>query len=35
VSSIWTQIAAQLVVFGLAIVVIRLFPQGLTGARRS
>jgi branched-chain amino acid transport system permease protein/urea transport system permease protein len=34
VSSIWTQIVAQMVVFGLAIVVIRLFPQGLTGARR-
>ena len=34
VASVWTQIAAQLVVFGLAIVVIRLFPQGITGARR-
>lgn len=34
VSSIWSQIAAQIVVFGLAIVVIRLFPQGLTGGRR-
>jgi branched-chain amino acid transport system permease protein/urea transport system permease protein len=34
VSSIWTQITAQIVVFALAIVVIRLFPQGLTGARR-
>lgn len=34
VSSIWTQIAAQMMVFGLAIVVIRLFPRGLTGARR-
>ncbi len=34
VSSVWTQITAQIVVFGLAIVVIRLFPQGLTGARR-
>jgi len=35
VASVWTQIAAQLVVFGLAIVVIRLFPQGLTGGRRG
>lgn len=34
VSSIWTQIIAQVVVFSLAIVVIRLFPQGLTGSRR-
>jgi urea transport system permease protein len=34
VSSIWSQIAAQIVVFALAIVVIRLFPQGLTGGRR-
>jgi urea transport system permease protein len=34
VSSIWTQITAQIVVFALAIVVIRLFPQGLTGGRR-
>jgi branched-chain amino acid transport system permease protein/urea transport system permease protein len=33
VSSVWTQIAAQLVVFGLAIVVIRAFPRGLTGRR--
>jgi branched-chain amino acid transport system permease protein/urea transport system permease protein len=33
VASRWTQIAAQVVVFGLAIVVIRLFPQGLTGGR--
>ncbi|OLB50083.1 MAG: hypothetical protein AUH99_10300 [Candidatus Rokubacteria bacterium 13_2_20CM_2_70_11] len=33
VSSIWTQITAQIVVFALAIVVIRLFPQGLTGGR--
>ncbi len=34
VASVWTQIAAQVVVFGLAIVVIRLFPHGLTGGRR-
>jgi len=34
VSSIWSQIAAQIVVFALAIVAIRLFPQGLTGGRR-
>lgn len=34
VSSIWTQVLAQIVVFSLAIVVIRLFPQGLTGRRR-
>jgi branched-chain amino acid transport system permease protein/urea transport system permease protein len=34
VSSVWTQVAAQIVVFTLAIVVIRLFPQGLTGGRR-
>ena len=32
VSSVWSQIAAQIVVFGLAIVIIRLFPQGLVGA---
>jgi branched-chain amino acid transport system permease protein/urea transport system permease protein len=34
VSSVWTQVAAQIVVFTLAIVVIRLFPNGLTGGRR-
>ena len=34
VSSVWTQIAAQVVVFALAIVVIRLFPEGLTRGRR-
>ena len=34
VSSVWTQIVAQMVVFALAIVVIRIFPQGLTGGRR-
>lgn len=33
-SSLWTQIAAQIIVFSLAIVIIRLFPQGLTGGRR-
>lgn len=31
VSGIWSQVLAQVVVFGLAIVLIRLFPQGLTG----
>ncbi len=34
VSSVWTQTVAEITVFGLAIVVIRLFPRGLTGARR-
>ena len=34
VSSFWSQIAAQIVVFSLAIIIIRLFPQGLTGGRR-
>ena len=34
VASVWTQITAQIVVFALAIVVIRLFPQGIIGARR-
>lgn len=34
VSSAWTQIVAQVVVFSLAIVVIGLFPRGLTGGRR-
>ena len=33
VSSIWTQVTAQIVVFALAIVVIRLFPQVLIGGR--
>jgi urea transport system permease protein len=32
-SSIWTQIVAQVVVFSLAIVVIRIFPRGITGER--
>ena len=35
VSSIWSQITAQIVVFALAIVVIRLFPQGLTGGSQE
>ena len=34
VASVWTQVVAQIVVFALAIVVIRIFPQGLTGGRR-
>jgi urea transport system permease protein len=34
VSSVWTQVLAQIVVFSLAIAVIRLFPQGLLGGRR-
>jgi branched-chain amino acid transport system permease protein/urea transport system permease protein len=33
VAGVWTQIIAEIVVFSLAIVVIRLFPQGLTGRR--
>lgn len=33
VSDIWTDVAAQVVVFTFAIIVIRLFPQGLTGRR--
>ena len=33
VSDVWTQVAAQVVVFTMAIVVIRLFPQGITGRR--
>jgi len=33
VASLWTQVVAQIVVFSLAIVVIRAFPQGLTGRR--
>lgn len=33
VSSLWTQVLAQVVVFSLAIVLIRLFPQGVTGRR--
>jgi urea transport system permease protein len=34
VASFWTQVVAQIVVFSLAIVIIRIFPQGLTGGRR-
>ena len=34
VASQWTQIAAEIAVFSLAILAIRLFPQGLTGRRR-
>lgn len=34
VSSLWTQTTAEIVVLALAIVVIRLFPRGLTNARR-
>jgi len=34
VASVWTQVVAQIVVFSLAIVLIRLFPRGLTGGRR-
>jgi urea transport system permease protein len=32
-ASIWTQVVAQVVIFSLAIVVIRLFPQGIAGRR--
>jgi branched-chain amino acid transport system permease protein/urea transport system permease protein len=35
VSSFWTQVVAQVVVFSLAIVIIRVFPLGLTGGRPS
>ena len=31
--TLWTQVAAQVVVFTMAIVVIRLFPQGIMGRR--
>ena len=34
VASQWTQIAAEIAVFSLAILAIRLFPQGITGRRR-
>jgi urea transport system permease protein len=34
VSSLWTQITAQVVVFSMAIVIIRLFPEGLMRGRR-
>ena len=33
VSDAWTQVAAQVVVFTMAIVVIRVFPQGIMGRR--
>jgi branched-chain amino acid transport system permease protein/urea transport system permease protein len=33
VSDLWTNVTAQVVVFTLAMIVIRLFPQGLTGRR--
>jgi urea transport system permease protein len=33
VSDIWTHVAAQVVVFTFAIIIIRLFPRGLTGRR--
>ena len=33
IASLWTQVAAQIAVLSLAIVVIRIFPQGLTGRR--
>ena len=32
-SSLWTQVAAQITVFSLAILLIRIFPQGLTGRK--
>ena len=32
-SSLWTQVAAQIAVFSLAILLIRIFPQGLTGRK--
>jgi urea transport system permease protein len=34
VASLWTQVVAQIVVFSLAIVVIRIFPHGVSGGRR-
>jgi len=33
VSDVWTQVVAQVVVFTLAILVIRFFPRGITGRR--
>lgn len=33
VSDIWTDVATQVVVFTFAIIIIRLFPRGLTGRR--
>lgn len=35
VASVWTQVVAQVVVFSLAIVAIRLFPRGLAGTGRQ
>ena len=34
VASIWTQVVAQIAVFSLAILIIRIFPRGLAGGRR-
>jgi branched-chain amino acid transport system permease protein/urea transport system permease protein len=34
VASLWTQVTAQIAVFSLAIVIIRIFPRGLAGGRR-
>jgi urea transport system permease protein len=34
VASLWTQVVAQIAVFSLAILIIRVFPQGLMGGRR-
>jgi urea transport system permease protein len=34
VASLWTQVVAQIAVFSLAIVIIRIFPRGLAGGRR-
>jgi branched-chain amino acid transport system permease protein/urea transport system permease protein len=33
VSTVWTPVVAQIVVLSLAVVAIRIFPQGLTGGR--
>jgi urea transport system permease protein len=34
VSDLWSQVVAQVIVFTLAIVIIRLYPQGIIGQRR-
>jgi branched-chain amino acid transport system permease protein/urea transport system permease protein len=34
VASYWSQVVAQIAVFSLAILIIRIFPRGLTGGRR-
>jgi branched-subunit amino acid ABC-type transport system permease component len=34
VAAIWTPVIAQIVVFSLAIVVIRLMPDGVTGRKK-